>query len=153
MDLAFERLGDEKYPLKEFEMGEMRRFRFEKIIRDKIPNSMQKKNMYPILRVLKGEERITKLKEKLREELEEFMCASDLEEEYAELADMLEVIHALSEALGESYENIEKRRLAKKKERGGFKEGVYCESVAMDIKNPEISYYDARPMQYLEIKS
>lgn len=134
-------------------MNERRRFRFEKIIRDKIPDIMKKKNKQPVLRVLEGDDYILKLKEKLVEEMEEFMRAASPEEGCLELADMLEVIHALSTALGQSYESVEQQRIAKKNEKGGFEGGIYCTSVEMDATNPDVSYYEASPQQYPEIKS
>jgi predicted house-cleaning noncanonical NTP pyrophosphatase (MazG superfamily) len=57
------------------------------------------------------------LRDKLREEVEEFL-ASDNDPE--ELADILEVLHALADQAGADQQQLEKLRAAKAEMRGGF---------------------------------
>ena len=44
-------------------------------------------------------------------------------------ADLLEILHGLMEVQGVSYEEVERIRLSKKEERGGFSKGYFLESV------------------------
>lgn len=46
-----------------------------------------------------------------------------------ELADLLEVIHAVIAARGSTYEQVEALRLAKNEKRGGFEKKIWLESV------------------------
>lgn len=67
---------------------------YNKLIRDKIPEIMEARGVEYSVRELSDGEYETKLNEKLHEELQEFMEAST-EEKLVELADMVEVIHAI----------------------------------------------------------
>jgi len=66
-----------------------------------------------------------KLKEKLAEEVAEFLEKASGEE----LADIMEVVRALSESLGISKEKLEEIRRKKAEDRGGFKERIILDEV------------------------
>ena len=68
-----------------------------------------------------------------------------------ELADVLEVVHALSLAHGLSYEQIDKARVQKKQERGGFADRIYSPFFEMDTDNADVNYYLAKPHKYPEL--
>jgi len=92
--------------------------KYNKLVRDKIPEIIRKRGSVPIAHIASDNEYWQKLKEKLQEEVDEFM--EDNSEK--ELADILEVIYAICD-----YKKIDKSKfeiLRKKKaeERGGFKE-------------------------------
>ncbi|MDP4091633.1 MAG: nucleoside triphosphate pyrophosphohydrolase, partial [Bacillota bacterium] len=72
------------------------------------------------IKIAAGEERLGLLKEKLQEEVQEFLEDNNLEE----LADIMEVLAGLASSLGYSEEELIRKRNEKKVERGGFKEGV-----------------------------
>jgi predicted house-cleaning noncanonical NTP pyrophosphatase (MazG superfamily) len=57
------------------------------------------------------------------------MSAKDDEAAIEELADVLEIIHALAEYHGASIEKVEKVRAQKAEERGGFKEKIFLMEV------------------------
>lgn len=88
---------------------------YNKLVRDKIPEILDAKGVVYEKRIATQEEYKVELIKKLREELEEFEVAGDVEE----LADIMEVIEALK--LLPEYTHAEEVRKKKKEERGGFK--------------------------------
>lgn len=46
-----------------------------------------------------------------------------------ELADVLEVIHAIAETNGITFEELDKMRLDKREKRGGFSKMIYLEEI------------------------
>ncbi len=96
-----------------------------KLVRDKIPEIIKKENKIPVTHIANDEEFWEKLKEKLQEEVSEFL--KDQNEE--ELADILEVIDNIC-----YFKNIDKRELEtlrkkKAKERGKFKKRIILEEI------------------------
>ncbi|GAA0084851.1 hypothetical protein UT300007_12900 [Clostridium sp. CTA-7] len=58
------------------------------------------------------------------------MSLSNLEDKnLEELADVMEVLYGLANNMGYSEEDLNKKRLEKLEERGGFKEGIVLKSV------------------------
>jgi len=93
----------------------------EKLVRDRIPEIIAADGAPPLpLRRLEAGEKLEKLEEKLREEVGEYLESRAPEE----LADILEVIRALAEALGLPPEDLERIRLRKARERGAFELGI-----------------------------
>ena len=80
-----------------------------KLVRDRIPEIIQESGAVPVFRTLTGKEYLCALDEKLMEEAREFL--SDHSEE--EMADLLEVIHAIIAANGLCEESIERIRKEK----------------------------------------
>lgn len=87
--------------------------KYNKLVRDKIPEMLDSKNISYEKRIANEEEYKIELIKKLKEEAEEFQTG-DIEE----LADVLEVIVALKEL--PEYKNVEEIREKKYMERGGF---------------------------------
>ncbi len=88
---------------------------YEKLVRDKIPEILDKKSVPYEKRTASFEEYRTELIRKLNEEIQEFFESSGNPEE---LADIIEVIEALKKLPG--YENVEELKRKKYNERGGF---------------------------------
>ena len=88
----------------------------EKLVRDRIPEIIISEGRKPATRIAGTEEYRRKLSEKLEEEVAEFLANMSTEE----MADVLEVLHAICELEGIRMEDVERARLVKKKERGGF---------------------------------
>lgn len=128
------------------------RFKVDKLIRNKTSERLTKKNIVIFERVMELDEYIQKLKNKLVEETEEALEATNKEELRSELADVLEVIHALSTASGFSYQDVEHARLEKKETRGGFDARLYCSAIELDSDNKYIDDYRSRPDRYPEEK-
>lgn len=87
---------------------------YNKLVRDKIPEILDKKNISYEKRIASDDEYKLELIKKLAEETNEFQKNSSVEE----LADVLEVIQALR-GLTE-FSNLEDIRMQKRMERGGF---------------------------------
>lgn len=94
---------------------------YNKAIRDKIPEIIQKDNYSCNVKTLSDKEFLEKLEEKLSEEVSEYQNDKNPEE----LADILEVIYRIAELKGVSKEELEKIRIKKVKERGGFEENLF----------------------------
>jgi predicted house-cleaning noncanonical NTP pyrophosphatase (MazG superfamily) len=94
--------------------------KYNKLVRDKIPNYIREKGGVPISHIADNEEYWAKLKEKLLEEFEEFKK----DESKEEFADLLEVIDAIADYKGFDKKEIEVVRKQKADERGAFKERI-----------------------------
>jgi predicted house-cleaning noncanonical NTP pyrophosphatase (MazG superfamily) len=90
--------------------------KYNKLVRDKIPQIIQENGEKPVFKVLNNVEYLIELNNKLNEELQEYLTDYTCEE----LADMLEVIYAIAKSKGLSQEGLEKIRFDKHKARGGF---------------------------------
>ena len=88
--------------------------KYNKLVRDKIPGIIKKKGETSIFHTANKKEYWEGLKQKLKEEVEEFLRKPNEEE----LADILEVIYAICE-----FKKI------KKKERGGFEKKIILEEI------------------------
>lgn len=99
--------------------------KYNKLVRDKIYEIIQKEGKLPITYIADDNEFYLKLREKLQEEVDEFLESGKAEE----LADILEVIHALSEHIGTSKEQLESIRAEKARQRGAFKEKLILKEV------------------------
>ncbi len=91
--------------------------RYNKLVRDKIPEYIRKKCGTPITHIARGKEYWEKLKEKLLEEIKEFSESETIEE----MADIQEVIDAMCRYKKFSRGKIEIIRKKKIGERGAFK--------------------------------
>ena len=98
---------------------------YHKLIRDKIPEIIKADGKVCVTRILSDEEYVDALEKKLNEEVAEYQTDKNLEE----LADILEVLHAICIARGYTLEELETVRAKKAKERGGFEKKIFLESV------------------------
>ncbi|MEU6928318.1 nucleoside triphosphate pyrophosphohydrolase [Streptomyces sp. NPDC046374] len=94
-----------------------------KLVRDGIPQIIRAKGAVPVTYTAGPEEYRSRLRDKLHEEVNEFLDA-DHAAAPEELADVLEVVHALAADLGIGTEQLEKIREAKAGERGGFADRI-----------------------------
>lgn len=92
--------------------------KYNKLIRDKVPEIIEKAGKNYEVRQLENSEYIGKLVEKLREETNEFTDSKELEE----LADIVEVILAILDFKDESWDKLEKIRKEKANTKGQFDE-------------------------------
>lgn len=88
--------------------------KYNKLVRDKIPEILDEKNISYEKRIASDDEYRLELIKKLSEETNEFQEDPSVEE----LADVLEVIQALQELC--EFSNLEDIRKQKHTERGGF---------------------------------
>ncbi len=94
----------------------MKTIKYHKLVRDRIPEIIEKSGKTCITSELSAPEYVEMLDEKLNEELAEYQESKSPEE----LADLLEVIRAVAVARGSSIEEIENIRIEKAAKRGGF---------------------------------
>jgi len=92
----------------------------KKLVRDKIPEIMIKKGETTVTYKAKDKEYSQRLREKLKEELLEFLESDETEE----LADILEVMYAICEDKWISMEDVEKIRKKKKEEKWWFEKRI-----------------------------
>jgi predicted house-cleaning noncanonical NTP pyrophosphatase (MazG superfamily) len=98
---------------------------YNKLVRDKIPQIIEEAGKTFVTRTLEDKEYQHELRQKAFEELEEYMAAKDDQAALEELADLLEIIHALAECHGANFEQVENIRAEKAEKRGGFKEKIF----------------------------
>ena len=103
----------------------MKTITYHKLVRDKIPEIIEKDGKQCVCSVLSDEDYILLLDRKLDEELKEYQESKSMEE----LADLLEVIRAVALARGSSIEEVEQIRINKVEKRGGFDKRILLESV------------------------
>lgn len=93
----------------------------KKLVRDKIVDIMIKNNQNPNFYISENDsEFYSFLKEKLNEEITEFLNAENTEEEISEMGDILEVLDAICEFKKLDCKTIKDKKELKKNERGGF---------------------------------
>lgn len=97
--------------------------KYNKLVRDRIPEIIKNSGIRAITHIASQKEYEKKLKEKLSEEVNEYLEDSDVEE----LADILEVIYALSSVQGIDLKKLENTRKEKADKRGGFVNRIILE--------------------------
>jgi predicted house-cleaning noncanonical NTP pyrophosphatase (MazG superfamily) len=96
---------------------------YNKLVRDKIPEYIKSKGGKPLTHIADEKEYWQKLKEKLQEEVNEFVEAETIEE----TADILEVIEAIINFKKFDKDELQKVKNKKADERGKFNKKVILE--------------------------
>ncbi|MBS0015617.1 MAG: nucleoside triphosphate pyrophosphohydrolase [Arthrospira sp. SH-MAG29] len=96
---------------------------YYKLVRDRIPEIIEKSGGKPEIKVLSEAEYRIALRNKLREEAEE-VNQSDAANLVEELADILEVVEALMKSYNISEEQIQLKVDEKRAQRGGFEQKI-----------------------------
>jgi Uncharacterized conserved protein len=112
-----------EYNLCETEKRKARRY--NKLVRDRIPEIIEKQGETPVTRILSDAEYLMHLKRKLREETEEYL----MDDSPRELCDILEVVSALAAASGISEEELTRLRMEKAEKNGVFRNRILLERV------------------------
>jgi predicted house-cleaning noncanonical NTP pyrophosphatase (MazG superfamily) len=94
---------------------------YNKAIRDKIPEIIQKDGHSCNIQTLSDEKFLVEIEKKLSEEVAEYQNDKNPEE----LVDILEVIYAIAQLKGISKEELEKIRVKKLQDRGGFEKNLF----------------------------
>ena len=96
---------------------------YNKLVRDRIPEIIKEAGKECAYHVADEKEYYAKLRDKLREEVEEFLEDPCLEE----AADILEVLEAILSR--EKYRSVRAEQIAKRVTRGGFEKRIILEAV------------------------
>jgi predicted house-cleaning noncanonical NTP pyrophosphatase (MazG superfamily)/NTP pyrophosphatase (non-canonical NTP hydrolase) len=88
-----------------------------KLVRDRIPEIIRADGLEPVIRTAEPAEYVTRLRDKLTEEVAEFLATDG---DPAELADILEVVYALAAAGGTGPGQLDALRAAKAASNGAF---------------------------------
>jgi predicted house-cleaning noncanonical NTP pyrophosphatase (MazG superfamily) len=99
--------------------------KLNKLVRDKIPQIIEKEGKIAIIKIASEKEYKEKLKEKLIEEAKEFLKSNSKEE----FADIIEVLNAIGKLNRFNREEIEQIRKAKSEEKGSFEERIILEKI------------------------
>ena len=99
--------------------------KYDKLVRDRIPEIIKEDGKEPVTHIADEEEYWKKLKEKLKEEVDEFLEKSNEEE----LSDIVEVIDSICDFKGINKEELESIRKKKAEKRGGFKKKIILDEV------------------------
>ncbi len=127
------------------------RFRVEKLIRDRLPAIMQADGLTTFERALPLPDFQAALAAKLVEEAREVVAAASRADLVEELADVAEVLLALTAAYGIDAAEVEAARVAKRTVRGGFDDRVWNAAVAAPEGCPALDYYLQRPGLYPQV--
>ncbi len=95
--------------------------KYHKAIRDKIPEIIEKSGNICNVKTLSDDQFLIEIEKKLSEEVTEYQSDKNPEE----LADILEVIYRVAQLKGISKEELEKIRVKKAEERGGFEKNLF----------------------------
>ncbi|MBA4543211.1 MULTISPECIES: nucleoside triphosphate pyrophosphohydrolase [Thermoactinomyces] len=98
---------------------------YNKLVRDLIPRVIEHAGKKCRTRVLDEKEYKAELQKKLREEVNEYLSSRNDQEALEELADVLEILHALTESHGFAIKDLEDLRRRKAEERGRFKQKIF----------------------------
>ena len=105
------------------------RYDYNKLVRDKIPEEINKiEGRKANYRILDEEEYLKEIDKKLFEEAHEFVEEHSIEE----LADLMEVINAEIKVRNINYEDIEEVRKTKAEKKGKFENKIYLNYVEQD---------------------
>ncbi len=102
--------------------------KYNKAIRDNIPEIIQKSGKSCNVKILPDEQFLVEIEKKLSEEIAEYQNDKKPEE----LADILEVIYRIAKLRGISKEELEKIRIKKLEERGGFEKNLFLIDTSKD---------------------
>ncbi|WP_247729631.1 nucleoside triphosphate pyrophosphohydrolase [Halovivax limisalsi] len=98
---------------------------FDKLVRDEVPTIIEANGETPVTHVADDEAYRRRLAEKLQEEVDEYVESRAIDE----LADVLEVVHAIRADRGVSADELEEIREEKAVDRGRFAERIVLERV------------------------
>jgi predicted house-cleaning noncanonical NTP pyrophosphatase (MazG superfamily) len=128
----------------------MPKFKFAKLVRDKIVEHQLASGAISIYHQLSPEEHKSELINKIMEESQEIIQAKP-DEVAMEIADVQQALDDLKERYGLTNEDIAKAQAAKNDKNGAFKEGLYVDYVEVDNDSKWATYYRENADRYPEI--
>jgi predicted house-cleaning noncanonical NTP pyrophosphatase (MazG superfamily) len=128
----------------------MPKFKFSKLVRDRIVEHQIASGASPVYRQLSGEEYVKELIHKIVEETQEIAEAAP-EEIASEIADVQQALDDLKERCGLTNSDIAKAQKIKNEKNGAFKKGLYVDYVESPEDNKWTEYYRKNADRYPEI--
>lgn len=101
----------------------------KKLVRNSIPDIIEREGKTVRVRILGDEEYIIELRKKLNEEIAEADRASSVMDRAEEIADIYEVLEALTIAYRIDPQLVTNIKLQKKNERGGFEKRIFLDEI------------------------
>ena len=129
----------------------MPKFKFNKLVRDKIVEKQVASGAKPSYRQLTAAEHEQELVNKIIEEAKEILQA-DGAGMVDEIADVQQAIDDLREKLNLTDEAVAIAQAIKKDKNGAFKKGLYIDYIEIDESDPWVEYYRRNADNYPEIK-
>lgn len=129
---------------------DMPRFKFNKLVRDKIVEHQIKSGAKPKFRYLTKDEHKNQLIHKLIEEAREVLDAEE-KDVATEIADVKQALDDLIEQYSLSETDIKAHQDKKRKLNGAFKKGIYVDYVELEEDDPFTDYYRNNSDRYPEI--
>jgi predicted house-cleaning noncanonical NTP pyrophosphatase (MazG superfamily) len=99
--------------------------KYNKLIRDKIPEIIKKAGWKPTIRTLRKKEFLDAVKKKVSEEAKELIRAKNNKAIIDEIVDIQELLDALMVEVKLTKPVVKKLQAAKRKKRGGFKKRLF----------------------------
>lgn len=124
----------------------MKKYQFNKLIRSKIPLRMKDEGVFVYSNSLSEPDYLNALKKKIIEEAQEVQDANSKEDLITELADVMEVIHAIAQANQINLDEIEAARAKKRDINGHFLPENF-------IRYIEVAEDNHKVIDYLENKN
>lgn len=128
----------------------MPKFKFHKLVRDKIADSQLASGARPKFHILTDREHKRELVKKIIEEAQEITQAPD-DEVALEIADVQQALDDLRDKFGLTAADISKAQAAKDAKSGAFKKGIFIEYVEVDEDYSWIDHFRKNPDRYPEM--
>jgi len=126
-------------------------FRFNKLVRDKLPGIYEKLDQRITWRHLNGLALLKALQDKLIEESAEIPFENNnIESIIDELADVEQVMDDIKAKLAISDIEVEKAKQRKLVKKGGFSNGIFVESIELKDDDEWVEYYRRESEKYKE---
>jgi predicted house-cleaning noncanonical NTP pyrophosphatase (MazG superfamily) len=129
----------------------MKKFKFQKLVRDKIVPLIKSNGSIPKYRKLTKKQFRQALIAKLKEEVDEIPGNPDKKVMAEEIADIKQVINYLEKSLDISKKDLDKIQKEKTDHNGAFDEQLYIEYVECDENDPWLKYFLNNPDKYPEV--
>ncbi len=129
----------------------MPKFKFEKLVRDKVVENQIATGAKPQFHKLSNKRHKQELVKKIIEEAQEITEASQ-DKVASEIADVQQAIDDLKEKYGLTDEDIAKAQKAKNKKSGAFKEGIYVDYIELDSSDKWVEYFRKNSDRYQELE-
>jgi predicted house-cleaning noncanonical NTP pyrophosphatase (MazG superfamily) len=134
-------------------MPNKHRYTFNKLVRNKTKERLLARGGILNANILTDEQFKRALIDKAHEEIDEVATAKDKAALMSELADVLEVLHAIAAAHQISIEDVEKKRQSANTERGGFDERIFANYADVEDGSLAHQYLENNNSRYEKIES